>query len=220
MMRKALLIFAAVLAIEGAWVLGAALLRTDIRSIPLDKAQIAQAKVDAFRARAAAWAGLVRGDLWAESIFARSYAADLRGRDAAQAGNREARKEAREDCDRALALAPIAPGLWALRALLEDDPSASLRTGASLEMAYYTGLNMVSVMPIRLYAAARSDALTNKAVQTFVQRDVELVLSKLPDLKPSLAAAYKDALPQNRALLTNDIQDKDPAFGALLRAQN
>lgn len=218
-MRRALLILAVALAIEGTWILSAAILRTDVRTLPVGPAQIAQAKAVEFRALEAARVGWVRGDLWAESTYARSYLAGPDAPQLASSDESNARANTLEDCGRALSLAPITPGLWALCALLDENHSPSSRADKFLEMSYYTGLNAHSVIPVRLLAAARSNIDTDNVIQSFVERDIALVLTKLQDLKPSLVAAYKDALPQNRAMLLRYIEENDPAFVAKLSAR-
>lgn len=212
-MRRALLIFAVALAIEGAWVLSAAILRTNISTLPVGPPEIAQAKAGEWRALEAARAGWLRGDLWAESVYARRYLIDLDGPQ-----SDKARASTLETCDRALSLAPISPGLWALCALFEEDVPSLSRADRFIEMSYYTGLNAASVIPVRLLVAGRSNLDSNPAIQSFVKRDITLVFTKLQDLKPSLLAAYKDALPQNRVLLLLYIKENDPAFVAKLDA--
>jgi hypothetical protein len=215
-MGKALLVFAMILAIQAAWVLSPEIFRTDVEALPVGPAQIAQAELVKLRAFEAAWLGWVRGDLWAESIYARSYLADPDQAQPVRSDEKEARVAALADCERALSLAPVTPGLWALCALLDETDAPSARADRYLEMSYYTGLNLPSVIPLRLLASGRSNMSSNDALQSFVAHDVGLVLTKLLDLKPSLVLAYKRATPQNRAVFIHYIEQNDPAFAAKL----
>jgi len=217
-MRNAFLIFAAALIIAGTWIFVPEIFRTDVRALPISPTLVAQAKVVAPRAVLAARLGGVRGDLWSESIYARSYLTEAPAVQPAASDESEARAAARADCDHALGLAPVEPGLWALCALFEDGNMPSLRADRFLEMSYYTGLNAPSIVPIRLRAAGRSNLHSNDVLQSFVAHDILLVLTKLQDMKPGLIAAYKDAIPQNRATLLRLVEQNDPAFAAELRA--
>jgi hypothetical protein len=219
-MGRVLLILAMTLAIEAAWVLSPEIFRTNVRALPVDSAQIAQAELVKLRAFEAAWLGWVRGDLWAESIYARSYLADPDAAQSVHSEQRESRAAALEDCEHALGLAPIKPALWAQCARLDEIDAPSTRAGSYLEMSYYTGLNVPSVIPVRLLAAGRSNMSSNDALQSFVAHDIGLVLTKLQDLKPSLVAAYKNALPQNRATLIHYVEQTDRAFAAELRGMD
>jgi hypothetical protein len=84
-------------------------------------------------------------------------------------------------------------------------------------MSYYTGPNELSLLPLRLFIATHSNALADSDMPGLVRRDVRMILTRWPDLRPALAAAYKDAVPDAKRLLDSAVTETDPAFLRAMR---
>jgi hypothetical protein len=217
MFRVPMLLFASALAGFSLWVLLPEPARSGIHRLPTDRDMAAAAAPERARAHRAARFGGVRGDLWSE--FAYTYSTPLwpgaePGSDPQMVAN-----EARSIVERALAYAPHDSGVWLLAASLaarfewpNSDPAAILKT------SYYTGLNEIELVPLRLVAATRANALSDTDVQRFVQRDVRMILTRWPELKPTLIAAYGNAAPATKRFLEAAAAETDPGFVQAMRS--
>ena len=127
--------------------------------------------------------------------------------------------QARSAIERALAYAPYEPGLWLLAASLASRLNwPNSNPSAELKMSYYTGANESYLMPLRLSTAARSDVLTDSDIQQFVQRDVRMILTRWPQLRLALIAAYKDARPDAKEIIEGAVIQTDAKFLETMRA--
>ena len=86
-------------------------------------------------------------------------------------------------------------------------------------MSYYTGLNELHLIPLRLFTATHSNALSDNDLQQLVQRDVRMILTRWPELRPALAVAYKDAEPEAKQFLEGAVAETDPSFLQTMRAR-
>ena len=84
-------------------------------------------------------------------------------------------------------------------------------------MSYYTGPNELHLLPLRLFIATHSNALSDSDITELVQRDVRMILTRWPELRPALAAAYKDAAPNAKRFLEDAVAAIDPAFLQTIR---
>jgi hypothetical protein len=167
----------------------------------------------ASRARAvwAARIGVVRGDLWSQAAL--TYASGL-WTDVDRAADLDAfATESRASIERTLAHAPHQSPIWLLAASLgpqfnwlKADPIAALK------MAYYTAPNDIHLLPLRLLTAIKLNALTDAELAQLVRRDARMILQRLPQLRPALAAAYNAASPDTKTFLESLITDIDPTF--------
>jgi hypothetical protein len=71
---------------------------------------------------------------------------------------------------------------------------------SALKMSYFTGPNEIHLIPLRLFTATHSSALTDDDIQRLVQREVRMILTRWPEMKAALPAAYDNADPEGQAL--------------------
>jgi len=213
--RVALAIFGLVLAEQAAWIVSTEWYsQAHVPSPQQDKASV---KVHQDRIRKAASVAVVRGDLWAESGFAL----------VAQGGNLAAGLD-RDDIPqpamrafaRALHYSPHRGDVWLMLAALasrlrpaEYDPAALLK------MSYYTAPNDLDLLPLRLRVALGSD-VSEPELRDLIKRDISIVLSRLPALKPALAAAYLSAPAGSKVMAENLISEVDPGYLKTMQAQH
>src|SRR5260370_26452970 len=91
-----------------------------------------------------------------------------------------------------LSLSPYTPELWLALALLQaqrgpHDPVVV----EALKMTYFTAPNDARLMPVRLDIAGRFDALAIPDVKDLVRNDVQLIMTRRPELKPAIVSAYR-----------------------------
>jgi len=164
-------------------------------------------------AASAASLGIIRGDLWAE--YALSYFDALQGD--ANVHDLDV-EQARKAAERAVALAPHDARVWLFLASIDSRFDwLNSRTAAALRMSYYTGANETELMPLRLLLAVDSQALSNKDFRELVRHDIRTIVSRKPELNPSILAAYREALPSGRQFIEETLDQIDPGLLAKLR---
>jgi hypothetical protein len=84
-------------------------------------------------------------------------------------------------------------------------------------MTYLTAPNEAELMPVRLNAATRFDALVDPDLRELVQGDVRLMLTRQPDQKAAVVSAYRSASKRGKAFLEDAIQMIAPTFLTTLR---
>ena len=87
-------------------------------------------------------------------------------------------------------------------------------------MSYYTGPNEISLTPLRLLLAVRSNAIFDEEVQSLVPLDIQRIIMQRPDLKSAIVLAYKNALPKGREIIEAALKEADPSFLATIAAPN
>src|SRR6202011_564893 len=87
----------------------------------------------------------------------------------------------------------------------------------ALKMSYFTAPNDVQLMPLRLYTAALSNALSDPDLKELARRDVRLMLIRQPDLKPFVRSAYPRGSSLGKTFLEEPPQSIDPYFVSVLR---
>ncbi len=209
-------IFAGILALAAAWLLSAELIRPTLPFFPVDTATAETIAAHRGAAGAAAWIGLIRGDLWTD--YAMTLAPDLSGE---LTGNTPATSlktldDARTAAVRAAALAPFDTRTWLLLAGM-DSWGLNHSAVGPLKMSYYAGPNELSLMPLRIKIATRSTAITDPELQILVGADIRTIITHNPDLKPVIVVAYRNALPEGRRLIEMQVRELDP--GLLTRLQ-
>jgi hypothetical protein len=126
--------------------------------------------------------------------------------------------DAQDDIIRVLKAAPHNSELWLLLALLQTQHKAGSRQIIeALKMSYFTAPNDVQMMPLRLYAAAVSSALSDPDLKELARGDVRLMLIRQPDLKPFVLFAYRRGSSLGKTFLENTVQSIDPEFISVLR---
>jgi hypothetical protein len=206
-LRGALGAFAVILAIEAIWIVAAEAMRPPVPRFFTDLQSVAAAVSARNRAAAAAHIGGVRGDLWAESAL--TYV-DLVARSGADKMP-NALSHAQDVARRALTLAPHDARVWLILAGLELRRGSN-QAAAALKMSYFTGPSEIELIPLRLRIAVTSGALTDDDIRLMVRRDIRLIATRYPELKPALLAAYADALPTAKPVLDEAVKELDPAL--------
>jgi hypothetical protein len=213
--RLATLVLAALLGVQGVWLLLTELSRPGIDRLPTN----AQAAVKSANHRNdaiwAAWIGAIRGDLWAESAF--TYADLLwAGPDAGPQGT-TALERARAELDKALGYAPHQADAWLLLAGLEQRYQSQKSDPAqALKMSYYTGPSERPLIPLRLLVATHLASLDDIEVQQFIRRDLRFLLAR--QQKSVVAEAYAGASPAGRRFIEQTVGEIDPAYLGSLRS--
>lgn len=216
--RAGLLIFSAVLASLSVWVIAAEYYRPRRIYLPVDQqAGLLRAdRDDRQNAKRAASLGLVRGDLWAESAFTYS---DLLWNEPTTAQDPNGSNEARLNLENAVRYSPHRGDVWLMLAALADRYNwQGYQPNALLKMSYYTAPNEFSLFPLRFQVSLRPNNLQDLEIQDLIRRDIRVVVTKAPLLKPALIAAYKAAPSASKAMVERLISEIDPTYLAAMRA--
>jgi len=212
-LRVALTLFGVFLFAQAAWILLAERHRLNHIRLPVDgkTATIALAEQD--KIKQAASLAVVRGDLWAESAF--TYG-NLLWLDAGDQLNTEALKT----LTRALRYSPHRGDVWLMFAALANKYKWSgYQPGLLLKMSYYTAPNELALLPLRLDVSLHAKGVIDDAeLKDMVRRDISVILTRAPALKPALVAAYRSALPQGKAFAERVISEIDPGYLGVVRA--
>ncbi|WP_424627928.1 O-antigen ligase family protein [Bradyrhizobium sp. SYSU BS000235] len=216
--RTALLVFSAILASLSAWIIVAEYYRParvqlladrQINPSPGDPADQRNAKRSASIAR-------VRGDLWAESAFTHS---NLLWREPAPGTGDGVSNDTRSDLENAIRYAPHRGDVWLMLAAMADRYHwQGLQPAALLKMSYYTAPNELVLFPLRFQASLQPNNLKDPEIQDLIKRDIRLVVTKVPALKPALIAAYRAAPPASRTTVERLVSEIDPTYLAAMRA--
>ncbi len=212
-LRVALTLFGVFLSAQAAWILLAERHRLNHIRLPVDgkTATIALAEQD--KIKQAASLAVVRGDLWAESAF--TYG-NLLWLDAGDQLNTEALKT----LTRALRYSPHRGDVWLMFAALANKYKWSgYQPSLLLKMSYYTAPNELALLPLRLDVSLHAKgAIDDAELKDMVRRDISVILTRAPALKPALVAAYRSALPQGKAFAERVISEIDPGYLGVVRA--
>ena len=120
--------------------------------------------------------------------------------------------------ERALLYSPHRADVWLLLALLLSRFAGNrLQLAPVLKMSYYTGANELHLVPWRMFASVSSSALDDAELQDLVRRDIRMIISRKPDFKSTLIAAYKNAPTTNKRFIENVIAEVDPRLLASIR---
>jgi hypothetical protein len=208
--------FALVLFLMGSWVAGAEFMRPPPAPFPGTAAASAANERD--RAGTAASIGVVRGDLWAD--YALALAGDVVGTSAVAAAATPGQiANARAAAERAATLAPHDGRLWLLLAMLDARPASNPggSPGSGLEMSYFTAPYEADLIPVRILLAAKSPAIAGGDLKSLVEGEARFILTRRPEPKPAILAAYREGLPQARSVIEGEVGGLDETFLATLR---
>jgi hypothetical protein len=186
---------------------------------PSTEKNVASIEASRDQIRKAASIAAVRGDLWAGSAFA---LVSQPWTDPAAGLDRDSIPEpALSDFTRALHYSPHRGDVWLmLAALAERYRPAGYDTGALLKMSYYTAPNELGLVPLRLYVALRTNAAASELeLCDMIKRDIKLVLTHRPTLRPALVAAYNSASANGKIFAEQLISEIDPVYLKSIRAQ-
>lgn len=202
-------VFSLLLGLQAAWLLSAELTRVSLPFFPTDKTEIEYASAKQDQAASAALLGWLRGDLWADYALA----ADSRLLTAATTNDK-----AELVSDRAVAHAPYDARLWLLLAAINAHAGRTDdKTIAQLNMSFYTSPNDTRLMPLRLRIATQFQAMTDDELQNLIEHEIRAAQRK-PELKPMIAAAYREASPAGRQFIEAKLTVLDPKFLSDLRS--
>jgi hypothetical protein len=212
-------IFAAILGFAATWILLVELVRPTLSGLPIDGSPAKAAVAPVGAAAIAAWIGLIRGSLWAD--YAEALAPNL---SAASTGwdspaMLAALNSARAAAVRAVELAPHESRAWLLIAAVDVFDSRRNVAGP-LKMSYYTGPSELSLIPLRIATTMRSAAIADPEVQVLAAGEIRTIITRKPDLKRFLIAAYRNALPEGKRFIEGQVSELDPALLTSLRAAN
>jgi hypothetical protein len=209
--RVVTFLVAAALGTQCIWLLLAEFSRPGVDRLPTDPQSAPIAAHQRDHAKWAAWLGVIRGDLWAQSAY--TYA-DLIWSNSNNGPNKSL-DEARRRIDQAVRYAPHQSGAWLLLAALasryrwsKPDPAETLK------MSYYTGPNQLPLVPLRSLLAAQLATLDDE-LQLLAGQDLRLLIAN--QNKPAILQAYQSASPAGKHFMEQVIGDIDPSFGDSLR---
>jgi hypothetical protein len=170
---------------------------------------------------AAQWAAAIapfRPDLEANYASTMALMALRPDNAALSAADAQRNLNSQEEVVRVLKAAPHHSELWLLLALLQiQHKSGGRQIIEALKMSYFTAPNDVQLMPLRLYTAARADALSDPDLRELARGDVRLMLIRQPGLKPSVLFAYRHGSSLGKMFLEETVQSIDPEFISVLR---
>ena len=216
--RVALALFGLLLITQAAWILSAERYSQDHfwSSTEKNAGSIGARREEI---RKAASIAKVRGDLWAQSAFA--LVAQPWTDPAAELDHDHIREPALNASARTLRYSPHRGDAWLMLAALADRyRPAGYDTGALLKMSYYTAPNELGLLPLRLHIALHGDVVvSDPELREMVKRDINLVVSRQPALRPALVAAYRTASVDGKILAERLISEVDPGYLKTIRAQ-
>jgi hypothetical protein len=169
-------------------------------------------------ARQAATLAMFRGDLWAESALTHS---DLLWKESATTSEADENvsKETQMEIEYALRYSPHRGDVWLMLAAMADKYNwQDYQPNSLLKMSYFTGPSDLSLFPLRIKASLRANAIKDPEIQDMIRRDIRMVVTKSPALKPALATAYKSSSVEGKAFLDHTISEIDPVYLAVIRA--
>jgi hypothetical protein len=122
---------------------------------------------------------------------------------------------------RALRYSPHRGDVWlAFAALADRYKWSGYQPSLLLKMSYYTAPNELALFPLRLNVSLHANGVIDDAeLQDMVRRDITVILTRAPALKPALVAAYGSALPQGKIFAERVISDIDPGYLGVVRAK-
>lgn len=216
-LRVGLAVFSFVLVAQATWILLAEYYHPRGVTLLVDEQASHVASMERDIARRAAGFAVVRGDLWAESAFTDSgliWAERASSPDAVSEV-----KEAKISPERALRYSPHRGDVWLLLAAMADRFNwQDYHARALLKMSYYTAPNELALFPLRLRTSLRVAGIQDPELQDMIRRDIRLVITRAPVLKPALIAAYKATSNENKEFVERVVSEIDPMYLATMRA--
>jgi hypothetical protein len=162
----------------------------------------------------AAFFGVIRGELWAQSAFAFS---DLLWDEPHPQNERgQLLEEARHRLERAVSLAPHESRAWLLLAGLgaryqwkTPNPAEALR------MAYYTAPNDLSLVAVRSTIVSELPIIDDE-MQDFAERDIKRLVAR--DGSQAIIKMHQVATTPGKALIERVVAESDPALARSLQS--
>jgi hypothetical protein len=210
-------LLAILLTIAAFWLLLVQLIRPASPSLPEDVAAAQILADQRGSAGLAARIGLFRGDLWTDYAISLAPFVSSRFTSTEGASSIALLDRTRDAAVRAVQLAPFDARAWLLIAAVDSQVLDRNPAGA-LKMSFYVGPNELSLFPLRIGIATRSNAITDPELQTLLGDEIQKVISSQPTLKPYIVAAYGDALPEGKLFIAKHVEQSDRDLFVSLRA--
>jgi hypothetical protein len=133
---------------------------------------------------------------------------------------RAARHGGTKNFDPSPAIQTASRDVWLMFAALADQYKWSgYQPSLLLKMSYYTAPNELALLPLRPNVSLHAKGVIDDAeLQDMVRRDISVILTRAPALKPALVAAYRSALPQGKIVAERVIFEIDPGYLGVVRA--
>lgn len=207
--------FALVLGLLAAWIIAAELSRPSLGGFPVNAVEAKAVALKNAAAATAAWVGWPRGELWADY----AVTANAGSIGAINAGSpSRADDHANGVTETAARLAPSDARSWLLLAMNAQAAANNSKSLALLKMSYYTSPYSDALFPLRIQVATRSPGIADEELSSFVEYELGVVVGQKPDLKRSIAPAYRTASPAGRHFFDSALAKLDPAYLAELKA--
>jgi len=215
--RLVLAALAILIGLAALWIMVGSLMSPRAVYFPATPAEADYLHAEAKLATTAAEVGMIRGDLWATAAIAQAAPA-LFGASPPPAQSDIEKMQAL--AARAATLSPHDSRMWLLLAGLQSRLGAgNAKIAELLKLSYYTGPDVLSLVPLRLLLAVSSNAIADDELLSLVELDIQHIVAQRPDLKQAIALAYKNALPKGRQIVEATLKKIDPGFLATIRAQ-
>jgi uncharacterized membrane protein len=211
--------FSVALTTQAAWILLAERYPAGQTRLPTDPKAASVMALEQDRIKRAASIAVVRGDLWTETAF--TFAGQLWSDPAIQSDATDRSSgDVLKSLTQALRYSPHRGDVWLLFAALADRYKwARYQPGLLLKMSYYTAPNELTLLPLRLNVLLHaSGAIGDAELQEMARRDISLILTRAPALKPALVDAYRSASPAGKAFAERVISEIDPGYLSIARA--
>jgi hypothetical protein len=208
--RVSAALLAVIVGLQASWLMVAELAPPPLPFVPADKQGTEAVAADRSQAALVAALGVARNDPWMACAITLAAERALRIVPPVTVPSQEVRTAV--EC--AVAVGPHDARSWLLLALLDADRNLA----GLLKMPYYTGPNEASLMPTRLAIATRSSVIADPELQVLVAGDLRTIVLRRPNLKPAVAAAYRDASADGKRFIATTIAGLDPGFVAELGA--
>jgi hypothetical protein len=210
--RITAVLLAALLGLQCIWLLLAQFSQPGVDDLPTEVRGASIAASHRNDATWAAWIGLIRGDLWAQSAYTYADLLWAKTGDASALGNTA--DVARRTLDRAVRYAPHQAAAWLLLAGLSSRYHGPQGNSAeALKMSYYTGPSELTLMPLRSLVAAQLPALDDE-LQIFAKRDLRLLVDRQD--KAAIIEAYQSGSPAGKQFIELVLGEIAPTLGASL----
>jgi hypothetical protein len=207
--RVAIFAFACLLCGFAVWSLLPELLRPAVIEFPTDARSAVAIYAHRDEATMAARIGFVRGDLWAQAAF--SYG-DLVWNENKHA-DAVSLERARALTELAITYAPHDSRLWLLLAAIDSRFDwLNERASVALKMSYYTGSNMIGLVPARLLLSMQSRAIQDSEFQELVRHDIRISAIHKSELMPAIIAAYNTAPLFGQEFMEKTLAEFDPSI--------
>ena len=160
-----------------------------------------------------------RGDLWTQT---RSMFVAQGGEQSAVSDQQKSTFPSAMNAAAILRHSPSRGDVWLmLAAISKQYKSAGYNTADLLKMSYYTAPNDLDLFPLRLSVAlGTDDVVMNPELRDLIKRDLNLVLTRRPLLRPALTAAYQAASAEGKIFAEKTIYKLDPNYLGDARARH